>query len=693
MTSQSESSGSSRSSRSRLRRVGWTIRITPLGVLLLAVINLVILGGLAFGITRILQLPNLPWQMNNIIPANTIYVETTTASISPTLTPTNQPSASPTIQPSVTTSPEPETASPQPISTLTLNQGLIILALDEGGNTHLFAYQPQEIGAGQPLPLTRLTYGPWDDINPAISPDGQTVAFTSNRSGYWDIYMLKLSNGGITRLTDTLTYDAAPAWSPDNKWLVYETYNGDNLDIKIQSVISPTDTIQLTTSPSADFSPVWSPEGRQIAFVSNRSGENEIWLADLDKTEEQRFQNISQSPNSKDTHPAWSPDGKSLVWVSEQDGMRSLFLEELPLNGDTNVTPTVVNRKNLGSGDWPVWSTDGETILTILQAPNHAYLTAYPAHYPGLVFPTIELPGSLYGLSWGNISLSASLQTVYEQAAMLTSTPLYLPSTIAAPNDNGGRYQLMPLNGVEAPQPYLHDLVDESFQALRTRMTIESGWDFLSTLENAYVPLTSPLDPGMGNDWLYTGRAFAFNTLPMNTGWLVVVREDFGAETYWRVYIRALYQDGSAGIPLHDQPWDFNSRYSGDITTYEQGGAQQAAIPPGYWIDFTERAHSYGWERLPALLTWKDSYPAARFNEFASTGGKDWQIAMLELYPPEAMITPSPVIPPTRTPTATLRWYVSPTPTSTLTPRPTYTPSLATPTPNPLPTTSPTPGG
>jgi TolB protein len=256
----------------------------------------------------------------------------------------------------------------------------------------------------------------------------------------------------------------------------------------------------------------------------------------------------------------------------------------------------------------------------------------------------------------------------------------------------------MPLNGVEAPQPYLHDLVDESFQALRTRMTIESGWDFLSTLENACVPLTSPLDPGMGNDWLYTGRAFAFNTLPMNTGWLVVVREDFGAETYWRVYIRALYQDGSAGIPLHDQPWDFNSRYNGDTTTYEQGGSVQASIPRGYWIDFTELARSYGWERLPALITWRASYPAARFNEFALTSDLDWQTAMLELYPLETMITPSPVLPPIRTLTPTPRWYISPTPTSTPTPRPTFTQAQMTPTnppvsPTPLQTINPTPGG
>ena len=697
MTNQFEPSESPRPTRAQRRRVGWTIRITPTGVLLLVIINLIILGGLAYGISRLMKYSFIPGQSNNNKPSDTPMMATVT-SIPTKIPPTSQPNSSPTTQSTDTSTPNPITASPQPIATLTLNQGLIILALEDGGNTHLFAYQPEEPGAGQPLPLTRLTYGPWDDITPAISPDGQTVAFSSNRNGYWDIYLLDLYSGGITRLSDTLEYEAAPAWSPDNKWLAYEAYVEDNLEIKIQSVVTPEDTIQLTINPAADFSPAWSPDGRRIVFVSNRSGEDEIWLADLDKSEELRFEDVSQNPSSEDTHPAWSPDGNTLVWVGEQDSMHQLNLMELSSTGETNITPSAVNKQNLGSGDWPVWSTDGEIILTSLLAPNRVYLTAYRAHYPGLALPAIELPGSVAGLSWGRGGATLPLQVIYQQAALLTPTPLYLPVLTTQPNDNGGRYQLSQLVGVEAPQPYLHDIVDESFTALRTRVTTETGWDFLSTLENAYVPLTSPLDPGMGSDWLYTGRAIALNTLPINAGWLVVTREDFGAETYWRVYIRSLYQDGSAGMPLHAQPWDFNSRYNGDTTTYEQGGSVQASIPLGYWIDFTELARSYGWERLPALTTWRASFPAARFNEFAITDGLDWQTAMLELYPPETMITPTPVLPPVRTLTPTPRWYISPTPTSTSTPRPTFTPVQMTPTnpplsASPLQTTTPTPGG
>jgi TolB protein len=602
-------------------------------VLIFVFINLIILGGLLLGISRLSNGSNLPVAPNTY-PASDTPAE---AGITPSPTaqiPTNQPTDSPTVQSTDTPSPDPITASPQPLPSLTLNQGLIILALDEGGNTHLFAYQPEEAGAGQPLPLTRLTYGPWDDITPAISPDGQSIAFSSNRNGYWDIYLLEINSGDITRLTDTLEYEAAPSWSPDNKWLTYEAYTNDNLEIWIQSTTAAEERIQLTNDPAADYS------------------------------------------------PAWSPDGLSLVWSSEQDGLRHLVQMELPPRGEANTNPSPAKQINLGSGDWPIWSTDGETILTILEAPNRVYLTAYRAHYPGLALPAVELPGPINGMTWGLVEAITPLQTIYQQAVQLSPTPLYVSGLTTPPGDNGERYQLSALVGVEAPHPYLHDMTDESFEALRTRIAVEAGWDFLSTLENAYVPLTSPLDPGMGNDWLYTGRAFAHNTLPIDASWLLITREDFGAETYWRVYVRPMYQDGSVGIPLHDPPWDFNARNNGNTTTYEQGGTQLKTIPPGYWIDFSARARVYGWERLPALTTWRAAYSGARFNEYVLPGGLDWQTAMLEIYPPEAMITPSPVVPPGRTLTPTPRGYVSPTPTFSPTPRPTLTPfQTATPIP------------
>lgn len=584
----------------------------------------------------------------------------------PSATPT-LPTATPTTTPSVTPSVTSEVLTPTATAELATkqDQGLVVLSLQEGAHAHLFAYQPDS------LTFTRLTHGLWDDISPAISPDGRLVAFASNRNGYWNLYLMELSSGELTQLTDDFDYKGAPSWSPDGLWLVYESYSAgeqDGLDLYVRS-IEGSDPIRLTDHPAADYAPSWSSQGRLIAFVSNRSGNPEIWVADLDKTGEERFRNISQTTQAWEAFPAWSPDGSKLTWAADENAYRSLYIWNRSPDGEAQHRPAYI-----GSGDHPVWSPDGNTLLSSLSTPNQTYLVTYPINISGLQVPAKKLAGEASGLSWGAISLGETLPAPLQEASLVEPTQLWLPALTLLPDVPGDRRHVVPLEEVKAPHPYLHDLVDESFQALQTEIAQQSGWDFLYNLENAYVPLTASLSPGMAEDWLYTGRAFAFTTTSLDAGWLAIVREDYGPQTYWRVYVRARYQDGSAGMPLHQVPWDFSARYNGSTTDYERGGALASVIPPGYWIDFTRLASQYGWERLPALSLWGASFPAARFNEFVHSDGLDWHSAMLELYPPDIFITPTPIVPPTRTPTPTSMWYKTPTPTLTPTPRPTLTP-------------------
>ncbi len=654
---------------------GLSLRLTTGGIILLMVVDVIVVGMLAWPfLARLNALAQAP-------PSETALsrVEGLAPSLTPelTLTQTSTPEP-PTPIPSPTlplTAPFPGTLAVQP-------QGVVVLSLQDGEYSHLFAYQPQS------LPLTRLTNGPWDDLSPSLSVGGKQLAFASNRNGYWDLYLLDLASGEITRLTDDLDYEGAPSLSPDGQWMAYEGYSGDQaggLDIYIRQVSGGEVPIRLTDSPGADYSPVWSPRGRQIAFVSDRSGASQIWLADLDKTGDQRFRNLSNDELSQDGHPAWSPDGGFLAWSSVKAGYHSLQVMRVG-SGDQPDQPS----RQVGAGDWPAWSPDGKLMLAALFEPNQTYLTAYPLDAfggsSGIVYPPITLPGTVSGLAWSPETLPSQLPAQFSQAAQVTPAALWIPVISPVPGMPGGRQQVVTLKDVQAPFAKMNDLVDESFEALRTRFALNAGWDMLATLENAFIPLTSSLDPGMEGDWLYTGRAFSFTPLPVNAGWIVVVREDFGQDTYWRVYVKARYQDGSAGMPLHLQPWDFSARYTGDPHSYEQGGTLARTIPGGYWLDFTQFAAAYGWQRLPALLTWRSAYPEARFNEFVMTEGMSWDKAMLEIYPPEVLLTPTPFTPPTRTLTPTPRWYQSPTPSATPTFRPTWTPAPVEPTETPAPT-------
>jgi TolB protein len=544
---------------------------------------------------------------------------------------------------------------------------VILLSYEEDGYAHLFAYIPDE------LPLTRLTVDGWDDITPAASPDGEVIAFASNRNGFWDLHLLNLTSGEVTQITDTPEYEGAPSWSPDGSFLAFEAYRNDNLEIAIGPASDPLDdAVLLTNSSSADHSPAWAPGGRQIAFISD----GEVILADLDKTEEDRFTNLSNTNLAAESHPVWSPDGTQLAWASSSQsvGRSGIYIWDAPQNAPA---------RWIGDGDYPAWNPRGDQIITTFNAPNETFVTTYLPD-GGILQPLAPFPAVLRGLDWANVILPNEIPSTFQQAAQLTPAPLWAPIGDPVSEGETGRYSLVELHDVQAPYPQLHDRVDEAFTALRERVLLEAGWDALGSLENAFVPITTSLDPGFEEDWLYTGRAFAINSLMTNAGWMIAVREDFGAQTYWRLFIRAQLQDGSLGEPLRATPWDLSARYNLDPKIYEQGGTY-SSTPPGYWVDVTSLAHQYGWERVPALPNWRTFYRGARFTEFALVDGLDFYSAMLQLYPQDILLTPTRLLPPT--PTSSITPTFTPTITPTRTPRMTQTASKSpTPSNTPAPT-------
>jgi len=548
----------------------------------------------------------------------------------------------------------------------------VIFSFEEDGYAHLFAYIPVR------LPLTRLTAGAWDDITPSASPDGEKIAFASNRNGFWDLYLLDLPSGDTSQLTNTPEYEGAPTWSPDESFIAFESYVDDNLEIVVGPADDPlNDAVRLTTSPASDHSPAWAPDGRRIAFISN----GEVVLADLDRTDANRFQNLSSTELASESHPVWSPDGRRLAWASSSQsiGRSGIYIWESNRN---------LPAQWIGDGDWHAWNTAGDQIITTLTAPNNTYLTTYSPDGK-LLQSLTPFPGNLRGLIWANLVMPDPLPRDFLQAAQLTPAPLWAANGEPISEGVFGRWSLVDLQGVQAPYPQMHDLADEAFDALRERIQQEVGWDALASLENAFVPITTVLDPGFKEDWLYTGRAFAINSLMTNAGWMAAVREDVGAQTYWRLYLRAQLQDGSLGEPLRSTPWDLSARYNLDPKVYEQGGTY-SDVPPGYWVDVTALAAQYGWERVPALPNWRTYYRGARFTEFTLTGGLDWYSAMLELYPPDVLLTPTRVLPPT--PTSTKTPIPTSTPLPTRTRRPTGTPSISPPpTSTPLPSNTPLP--
>ena len=530
----------------------------------------------------------------------------------------------------------------------------------DGLRRHLFALAPGSLSPVQ------LTGGPFDDADPAVSPTGDQIAFRSQRDGNWELYLLDLADGSSRRLTHTPYYEGHPTWSPDGRWLAYEAYADGDLDIWILAIDGSQGPIQLTNHPALDSSPHWDPSlGRRIAFVSTRDGSADLYLADLNRPAD-RFVNLTQSADWAESDPSFAPDGSRLAYSTQGLGLDLLWTLD---TADPGAPPV-----QIGPGRSPLWSVDSNALLAALPGPQAEHLVGYGPGGQVLGFSLTQAGGEL-AADW----LPLDVATLPAVPATAGEEPA--PASTAPPAE-AGKMSLIDLQNVAAPNARLVAVAEQPFHRLRAEIQTAAGWDFLGTLDDAFVGLNDPLPPGYAlNDWLYTGRAFAFRDAAWQQGWVDVVREEIGGQTYWRVYLRSAIQDGSLGQPLPAAPWDFNARHLGNPSDYDQGGRVKDPIPSGYYVDFTAVAAALGFERQPSLNNWRTFYPGARFHEFAYTQGHSWMEAMLDLYPAEAIATPtafsSPSPTPTNTPwpTPTPWWWRWRTPTPTINLAPTSAPS------------------
>ena len=158
----------------------------------------------------------------------------------------------------------------------------------------------------------RLTRDAATERHPVLSPDGQRVAFTSDRSGQNDIWVVGADGSGLRRLTDHPADDTHPSWSPDGTRIVFASTRDDEAgDLHVLRVASGR-TVRLTSSPAAETEPAWSPDGARIAFTTDRYGRTEV------ATVAAAGGPVSRPvPAPWDAaQPAWSPDGRRLALVT-----------------------------------------------------------------------------------------------------------------------------------------------------------------------------------------------------------------------------------------------------------------------------------------------------------------------------------------------------------------------------------------
>mgnify|MGYP005824371161 CR=1 FL=1 len=123
----------------------------------------------------------------------------------------------------------------------------------------------------------RLTEDPGHDSAPAISPDGQWIAFESNRSGNFDIYVMDREGGQVRAITSDPAADTSPAWSPDSQSIVFTSDRDNRASADVYIVRLDGSGIERITDDLANWAPQYSPDGSRLAVQINR----DVWLIDL----------------------------------------------------------------------------------------------------------------------------------------------------------------------------------------------------------------------------------------------------------------------------------------------------------------------------------------------------------------------------------------------------------------------------
>jgi tricorn protease len=223
----------------------------------------------------------------------------------------------------------------------------------------------QRVGGKNPVNLTRGSNV--DNTQPAFSPDGQRIAFRSEREG-GGIFLMGATGEDVKRLTD---FGYNPAWSPDGKelvcttaWFLYADSRLDSTQSQIFRINVSTGEKQLVRHNRSDAVQAhWSPHGQRLAFWGVRDGYRDIWTVPASGG-----QAVPVTHDAAiDWNPVWSPDGKYLYFSSDRAGTMNLW--RVPINESSGkllgpLEP--VTTPSLDSG-FMSFSPDGKRLLYVQQ--------------------------------------------------------------------------------------------------------------------------------------------------------------------------------------------------------------------------------------------------------------------------------------------------------------------------------------
>ncbi len=235
--------------------------------------------------------------------------------------------------------------------------------------------------------VTKLTNNNKLNLTPAWSPDNKAIVYTSYRQETPALYISWIYSGKTDRLTKNSRLNFAPSWNGIDGLIAFASSQGGECQIYTIGADGE-NQIQLTFRKSIESSPSFSPNGYEIAFTSDRTGNPNIYIMDNQGGNQRRLSFTGKYNDS----PDWSPRGDKIAYMSLENGRFNIYTVYVDGSNPKQLT------NESGSNENPSFSPDGR--LIVFSSTRAGGSDLYIMGEDGSDQTRITATGDLYSPAW-----------------------------------------------------------------------------------------------------------------------------------------------------------------------------------------------------------------------------------------------------------------------------------------------------